>query len=81
MRIAAIIPIVISLTIGEVTERARAAERRLRVCMERLTDTEVEQRARALTTGIFAEIGVRIEWNYSGGARGAITIAHQQQRS
>jgi hypothetical protein len=81
MRIAAVVPIVIALMIGEVTERARAAERRLCVCMERLTDTDVEQRARALATGVFAEIGVRIDWNCSGGWAEGRYDCHQQQYS
>jgi len=75
MRIATIIPVVLALMNGETTEVARSAQRRLSVCMDRGTDTEVEQHARALAAGIFAEIGAGMEWSCSGGSREAITIA------
>jgi hypothetical protein len=74
MRIAAIIPVALALMNSEAAEVARATERHLGICMERDADTEVEQRGRALTVRIFADIGIGIEWSCSGGSRDTIAI-------
>jgi hypothetical protein len=59
---------------GEAAEGGRMAEHHQSICMQKGDGTEVEQLAQERATRIFAEIGVAIEWDCSGGSREAIMI-------